>query len=279
MLGWPLFAGAIGAGLLLWKTWATGRYGHPLGGTLQQQIEEVWDLKPGVDLGRWLKAVGWNVWKIVGPLPLLAVAAAILGLVAGERTSVPLKRLFRASLLLALLAGLAPRGRAYDHPYFQLWLFLPVAIAFALTAGTWLVTSDDAAPKRTDGPARMVALITALVVFAVGLLFVLWDRRGWSDEIPSAHRLGREFAAAKELEDVPVVALPAASRLIEFVPSWYSGRIVLRLKEGNESRDGIKDVLATLGLSDARVMLAEDPQWPGRGGFKPLPPVAPTKPK
>jgi 4-amino-4-deoxy-L-arabinose transferase-like glycosyltransferase len=276
LFGWPIFAGFVGAALIGWKFWATGRYGHPLGGTLQQQIAEVWNLPEGVDPIAWIKAVGWNAWSVTGPLPVLALAAALLGIVAGEKSSVPLKRMFRASFLLALFAGLAPRARAYDHPYFELWLLLPVALSFALTAGTWLVTGEENEPKRTDGPARIVALIAVVVIFAVGLGFTVWDRRPASEEIPSAHRLGRELAAAKPA--AAVFALPAASRFIEFVPNWYAHRIVLRLPEGNESRDGIKDVLATLGLSDAEIWLAEPAQWPGRGGFRPLPPLDPKQP-
>jgi hypothetical protein len=267
ILGWPLFAGAIGFGLIAWKTWATGRYGHPLGGTLQQQIAEVWNLPHGVAPFAWLKGVGWNVWTLVGPLPLLALAAALLAMVAGERSPVPLKRMFRASLLLALMAGLVPRARAYDHPYFQLWLLLPVALAFALTAGTWLVPADETAPKEADGPARIVALITAVVVFAVGIIFTVWDRHGPAEDIPSAHRLGREFAAQDRL-NMPVIALPAGSRFNEFTPVWYAERVVLRLPEGAETRDAVDGILGSLGLADADVWLAKNPLWPGRGGFE-----------
>lgn len=280
LLGWPLFAAIVGLAVLGWKTWAIGRYGHPLGGTLQQQVAEVWNLPEGVDPVQWIKAVGWNAWSITGPLPLLALGAALLGIVAGEKSSVPLKRMFRASFLLALFAGLAPRGHAYDHPYFELWLLLPVALSFALTAGTWITVDDETEPKRTDGPARVVALIAVVVIFAVGLGFTVWDRRPWSEEVPSARRLGLELAAAKP--DAAAFALPAASRFNEFAPIWYANRIVLRLPEGPETRAGIADKLNQVGLSSASVWLAQDPKWPGRGGFVELkgsPPPAPGPPK
>lgn len=269
LFGWPVFAAGIGAALVGWKIWATGRYGHPMGGPIQQHVMEVWSLPAGVDPADWIKAVGWNAWSITGPLPLLALAAAILGLIAGEKSSVPLKRMFRASLILALLAGLVPRQRAYDHPYFQLWLLLPVALAFALTAGTWLVVGDEKEPKRTDGPARIVALITVVVIFVVGLGFTVWDAHRPSEEIPAAHRLGRELAEKRP--DAVVFALPAAPpRFAEFVPSWYAHRVVFHLKEGHETRDDIAPTLHSLGLGLETVWLAKDPQWPGRGGFEEL---------
>jgi dolichyl-phosphate-mannose-protein mannosyltransferase len=270
LLGWPLFAGVVGAALVGWKTWATGRYGHSPDGPLQQHIAAVWSLPAGVDPVAWIKAVGWNAWTITGPLPLLALAAALLALVAGEKSSLPLKRMFRASLLLALLAGLVPRTRAYDHPYFQLWLTLPVALAFALTAGTWLVVGDEKEPKRTDGPARIVALITVVVIFAVGLGFTVWDRHDVNEEIPSAHRLGRELAAQRP--EAAAFALPAGSRFAQFVPSWYANRVVLHLEEGHDTRSDpiVAGRLESLGLSKETVWLAKDPRWPGHGGFEEL---------
>jgi len=274
ILGWPLFAGAVGIGLLAWQHWATRRYGHPMGGTLKEHVDDVWRLPLGVDVAAWWKAVGWNVWEIAGPMPLLALVAAVISVLVRERAPAPLERLFRASLILALLAGLVPRLRAYDHPYFQLYLQLPIALSFALTVGKWLTPVGLDAPQRADGPAVINGVVAAVVILAAGLFFTIWQRNAPpAEDVPSACRLGTELSSGPGRpvpDDVAVVVLPPSSQFNEFTPIWYARRLVLRLEPGKESRRGLAPRIAPLGLEDARIWLAKDARWPGRGGFEPL---------
>ncbi len=274
LLGWPLFAGVVGIGLLAWQHWATSRYGHPLGGTLKEHVEEVWELPPGVESADWWKAIGWNVWEVAGPMPLLALVAGLISVLVRERAPAPIERLFRASLVLALLAGLVPRMRAYDHPYFQLYLQLPIALAFALTVGKWLTPQGIDAPQRADGPAVINGVVAAVVILAAGLFFTVWNRSAApAADVPSAYRLGNQLAPGPGrpvASDVAVVVLPPASQFNEFTPIWYARRLVLRLEPGRETREDLAPRLAPLGLADAPIVLAKGARWPGSEGYEPL---------
>lgn len=275
LLGWPLFAGTVLLLLLTWHHWAIGRYGHPMGGSLEEHVAQTWALPPGVELADWWRAVGWNVWEVAGPMPLLALVAGLISVLVRERSPAPLERLFRAGLVLALLAGLVPRTRAYDHPYFQLYLQLPVALAFALTVGKWLTPAGPDAPRRTDGPAVINGVVAALVILAAGLFFTVWNQRDVpAADVPSACRLGRQLAAGPGqpvATDVAVVALPPASRFNDFTPIWYARRLVLRLPQGMETREALRPRLEPFGLADAPIVLAKGARWPGSEGYEPLP--------
>src|SRR5262249_18023038 len=158
---------------------------------------------------------GWNVWEIAGPMPLLALVAGLISVLVRERAPKPIERLFRAGLVLALLAGLVPRMRAWDHPYFQLYLQLPIALAFALTVGKSLTPAGLDAPPRADGPAVINGAVATVVILAAGLFFTLWNKGGTpAPDAPAAYRLGRELAAGPDRPipaDVAVVALPPSS--------------------------------------------------------------------
>lgn len=261
LLGWPLLGAAITGIILVWKHFATARYGHGDGLGVLANIDQIWRLD-GVPTATYLRTVEGHLRDLVTPLGEAVLAIGLLrALLPGG--DAPLRRFVRTTTLLALAAGLLPRVRAWDHPYFQLYWLLPLGGAAAL-----LLT----ALARPQGGALRVAnrlLATAVVGAFLWLGFAGLPRVTPDLARPSSHRLGRELAAKVPFA-VPVITIPAATPLNPIQLCWYAGRLVLPAAGDPPDRASLAPALTFYGVGAAEVWWAPDSIWPGRDGVRRL---------
>lgn len=268
LFGWPLLCVPIVAALIAWKHFAIARHGHGDGAGLMGHVAAVWQLPEGVSTLAWLRTVEGHLRGLVTPLGEGVLALGLLrALLPGGCP--PLKRLVRTGVLFALAAGLLPRLRAWDHPYFQLYWLLPLGASAALLCATLVPGAAGEAAPRGLPLCRMAAAMVALAFVGAGALER--PRSTIDPARPSAHRLGRELAAAlPAAADAPLVLIPADARLDGITLCWYAGRMVAKALDDPPDRARTIPFLAPFGLADAPAWWAPGAEWPGREGVAPL---------
>ncbi|MSR45944.1 MAG: hypothetical protein EXS13_02565 [Planctomycetes bacterium] len=277
LLGWPCVGAAITGILALWKLFQLERYGHGDVG-LVANIARTWMLPDGVTSGAWWRAVEGHLRDLVTPLGEGVLAWGVLrSLLPGGDAS--LKRFVRTSALLAAGAGLLPRLRAWDHPYFQLYWLLPLggcaALLFAALLNRAVVPPPpaDLRVKATAGRSPSLAarkLFAAMVAVAFVILGVRELPRSTIDPTrPSAHRLGLELAAQVPAE-AKVVFVPESVRLNIITLCWYGGRMVAPVPGDPPDPAALAPALAPYGLAGLPAWWAKGDPWPGRDGVRRL---------
>jgi hypothetical protein len=277
LFGWPLVGMALVALLFAWKQIVLSRHGRSDTLGVIGNVLQIWQLPIDVTPARFVAKVHEHLRALITPLGELVVAAGLLrALLPGGDPA--LKRLVRTTALLALAAGLLPRARAWDHPYFQLYWLLPLGASAALL-GTVLLPAVLPPAERTApqaaGPARRIARTAgALLAASLALAFVVIGWQGLPDSTPdpmrpSSHRLGRELAA-KAGAETKVVLIPAATGLNPIQVCWYADRLVLPV--GGDPPDpadpGTTRLLELYGVDGAPMQFAPGTTWPGRDGLR-----------
>ncbi len=271
LFGWPLVGMALVALILAWKHFALSRHGHTDGLDVLGNVLQIWQLPADVTTAQYLTTVRGYLRSLVTPLGevvlLLGVVRALLP--GGDPA---LKRFVRTTAWLALAAGLLPRARAWDHPYFQLYWLLPLGGCAALL-GMLLLPAADAATSGIRRTGRAVGALLALFLAAAFLwLGVESLPRATPDPArPSSHLLGRELAA-KAGRDAPVVLIPVTTGLNPIQVCWYADRMVLPAPGDppDPADPTTSRILALYGLAQAPVQFAPGNPWPGRDGLRTL---------
>ncbi len=292
LLGWPLLGAAWTVLLLTWKHLQLSRYGisdtvAPLG-----QVEQIWNLPIGMSVAEYLRRVEGHLRALVTPLGEgLLCFGIVRSLLPGSDPQ--LRRFVRTTTLLALAAGLLPRMRAQDHPYFQLYWLLPLGGSAALLALSLLGARrsqrgslDAAAALPPSGPPSQARLamagVAALFAAMVAGAFLLaggaaHPRSTIAPDRPSSHLLGRELAT-KVPPECTLVLVPATTPLEGIQLTWYAGRMVAKALDDPPDRSRTIPFLGMFTLDQAPAWWAPGVKWPGRDGVTRLPDPAPSAP-
>lgn len=275
LLGWPLFGAAWTVALLAWKHWQLSRHGFSDAGDPLAQVALVWSLPPGMSVADYLLRVERHLRSLVTPLGEALLAFGVVrALLPGSDPVV--RRFVRVTTLLALGAGLLPRLRAQDHPYFQLYWLLPLAgsallLALALLGRCVRAGDEPAASGPPRGRAReALAGVAALFAAMVAGAFVIagaqaLPRSTIDPERPAAHRLGRELAAQVPAE-CTLVLVPLEAPIDPIQLTWYAGRMVAKAPGSPPDRTQAIPFLGMYSLDQVPAWWAPGAKWPGRDG-------------
>ncbi|MBM4015464.1 MAG: hypothetical protein FJ293_10940, partial [Planctomycetes bacterium] len=144
LFGWPLVGITLVALILLWKHLALSRHGHGDDLGVLGNVLQIWQLPADVTTELYLATVRDHLRSLLTPLGEVVLLLGLLrALLPGGDPA--LKRFVRVTALLALGAGLLPRARAWDHPYFQLYWLLPLGGSAALLGTLLLPVAGSAA--------------------------------------------------------------------------------------------------------------------------------------
>ncbi len=265
-LGWIALAFGLLCFWWLWKTIQTSRHGHTDAGNFVSHVLSVTFLSNAFDLSSWIRIAPAHIAHLLGGWPLAVLCLEFLVAVT-NRSGHVVDRLIRVTTGFAILAFCAPAVRSADHPYYALYFLLPTALAFARFAHR-LVTSLVLANSARWQPL-LLGVTIPLAVLATGLIHD-FHRPAPDPSLPACAVVGKELAQQAQEAEVAFV-LETEAPFDPIVLAYYCERPVLKLfpgdPEGNLVRQGF---LVMQGIPHARLILARDALWPGRGGYQDL---------